>query len=107
MRELQFSDSFLFSEIIDKMNIQADLNKLFDDAKARKDSQEYLGGQLILMISKRWHLAQKEITHFIAELTEKTPEEVSKMKLSELKGLLKELFSNPEFADFFKSAVAE
>jgi hypothetical protein len=102
IRELLFEDTFLLSEIIDKMDLQADLNKLFDDAKKHPDAQAYLGGQLILSIVKRIHKAKDEITLFIANITDSSVEDIKKLKMSEIIAILKDLFKDEQFQDFFK-----
>ena len=102
IRELYFEDTFLLSEIIDKMDLQADLNKLFEDAKKHPDAQAYLGGQLILSILKRAHKAKDEITQFVANITEQSVEDIKKLKLSEIKDVLSALIKDDEFQNFFK-----
>jgi iron-sulfur cluster repair protein YtfE (RIC family) len=107
MRKLTFEDTFLMSEVLDKMNVDDDLNKLFDEAKKHPDAQAYLGGKLVLMVIKRWHKAKEEIVAFVSIITEKSVEEVKKMSLREIKEVLLELFRNEDFADFFNTAAEE
>ena len=104
IRELYFEDTFLLSEIIDKMDLQADLNKLFDDSKKQPDPQAYVGGQLIMLIVKRLHKVQDEVTLFLANITEQSVEDMQKLKLSEIKNVLMDLFKDEEFQAFFKRA---
>ena len=107
IREMNFEDVFLFSEIIDKMDVQADLNKMFDEAKKHPDAQAYLGGQLMLSIFKRMHKAKAEVTQFVANITEKSVEDIQKLKVSELKDVFMSLIKDEEFQAFFKRAKDE
>lgn len=102
IRELYFEDTFTLSEILEKMDLQSDLNKLFDEAKKRPDAQAYLGGQLILSILKRMHKAKDEITLFVASITEQSVEDIKKLKLSEIKDILLQVINDEEFQAFTK-----
>lgn len=104
IREMNFDDVFLFSEIVDKMDIQTDLNKMFDEAKKHPDAQAYLGGQMILSIFKRMHKAKAEVTQFVANITEQSVEDTQKMKVGEIKNVFIELVKDEEFQAFFKRA---
>jgi hypothetical protein len=102
IRELYFDDIFALSEILDKTDLQSDLNKLFDEAKKQPDAQAYLGGQLILSVLKRMHKAKDEITQFVANITEQSVEDIKKMKLTEIKDILLQLVKDEEFQAFTK-----
>lgn len=102
MRSLTISDAFTFSEIIDKMGIDADLNALID--KGQTNGQEWMGGQIALLILKKIHKAKDEVLGFLASLDECSVEEISAKKVIYLKDLLSGLTKDPQFADFFKSA---
>lgn len=103
MRKLNIEDAFTFSEIIDKMGAEADLNKIFDEGK--KKGAEYAGGQIFLIIAKKMHLAKPELIGFIASVSEKSEEEVKKMSFKELKKVVMDIIELEGFADFFKSAL--
>lgn len=103
-RELYLEDTFVLSEIIDKMDLQADLNKLFEEAKTHPDAQAYVGGQLIMSIAKRLHRAKDEVVQFLANITEQSVEDIKKLKLSEIKSIFTELAKDEEFQAFFKRA---
>lgn len=107
MRKLTFDDTFLLSEVLDKLNIDTDLNKLFDEAQKQPDKAAFLGGQLVLTVVKRWHFAKDEIIALIASLTEKTKEETKALSLKEIKKVLLELFKSEDFKDFFNLAAEE
>lgn len=106
MRKLTLEDAFTLSEILDKMEIQLDLNKMLDDARNKgKDAQAYFGGQAMLMVIKSAHKAKKELCEWMASLSGKTVEEVKSMSIKEMKVFFKELFSTEDIGDFFEQAV--
>jgi len=107
MRKLTFEDTFLLSEVMDKLNIDTDLNTLFDAAQKQPDKAAFLGGQLVLVIVKRWHKAKDEILNFVSSLTEKSLEETKSMSIKEIKNVLMELFQSEDFKDFFNTAAEE
>jgi hypothetical protein len=107
MRELKLKDIYRLSAIIDKMQVKTDLNKLMDDAKKQPDAQAYIGGQMIMILVSRLHMAQKEVSSFLADLTDKTVEELENLSIKEVSDLFKELFSKNDMSGFFNSAVAE
>lgn len=108
MRKLTLEDAFTLSEVLDKMNIQADLNRLFDEAKKKgSDAQSYLGGQMALLVVKSAYKAKKELYEWISSLSGRTVEEVKSMSLKETTQFMKELFTSEDIGDFFKQAVTE
>ena len=110
MRELNFEDTFAFSEILDKLDLQEDINALFDQATRKgttEEQQAYLGGQFILKIAKRWHMAKDEILRFVASITSKSVEEAKQMKFIEIKGIFTELFKSEDIRAFISSAQNE
>jgi hypothetical protein len=107
MRELKLKDIYKLSAIIDKMQVKADLNKLMDDAKKQPDAQAYIGGQMVMIIVSRLHMAQKEVSSFLADLTGKTVEQLEDLSIKEVAELFKELFGKNDMSGFFNSAVAE
>ena len=103
MRELGFEDSFAFSEIIDKLDLNEDINALFDEAQKHPDKASFLGGQFVLKIARRWHLAKDEILRFVASVVEKTPEETGKMKFKEIAEVIKAVITSEDIQAFISS----
>lgn len=102
MREFTFDDGFALSEILDKMNIDIDMNAMGDALRqGDKQAQAYMGGQLMLTLVKKLHLARPEIVAFVASMTGDNKEEVKKYKLSKIKEFFIELFKQEGLADFF------
>ena len=105
MRALNIEDAFTFSEIIDKMGIETDLNKIMDEGK--KNGQEWVGGQMVLLILKKMHKAKKELIWLLASVAELDETELSKKPVMFLKDLFGQITQDPQFADFFQSADNE
>lgn len=105
MRKLNIKDAFAFSEIMDKMGIDTDLNKVIDEGK--KKGPEWLGGQIFLLLFKKMHLAEEEMIGFIASVSEKSVEDVNALDIKGLKDLFIELANNEGLASFFKSALPQ
>lgn len=102
MREFTFDDGFALSEILDKMNIDIDMNAMGDALRqGDKQAQAYMGGQLMLTLVKKLHLARPEIVAFVASMTGDNKDEVKKYKLSKIKEFFIELFKQEGLADFF------
>ena len=102
MREFTFDDGFALSEILDKMNINIDMNAMGDAVKqGNKEAQAYFGGQLMLTLVKRLHLARAEIVAFVASMTGDTKEEVKKYSIAKIKEFFIELFKHEGLGDFF------
>ena len=107
MRELKLKDIYRLSHIIDKMQIKVDLNKLMDEGKKTPNIQEYVGGQMALIIVSKLHLAQKEVSEFLSGLTEMKPDDIDNLSIPEAMKLFKELFNRNDMSGFFNSAVAD
>lgn len=102
MRSLTIDDAFAFSAIIDKMGIDTDLNSLID--KGQEKGQDWMGGQIALLMITKIHRAKDEVLDFLAQVNETTVDELKQKKIVYLKELFSNLTKDPQFADFFKSA---
>ena len=105
MRALNIKDSFRFSEIVDKMGVDADINDLMD--KGKEKGQAWVGGQLVLLIFKKMYRAEKELINLLASVAEIEPKELEGKPIIYLKELFKQITQDPQFADFFQSAGNE
>ncbi len=101
MREFTLEDGFLLSEILDKTDLQIDLNELADSAKD-KELQAFVGGQLILTIIKKLHLAQNEVIKLMANMSGESVEDVKKWNAKKIKEFFTELFAQEGIKDFFE-----
>lgn len=106
MKPFELQDTFLLSRILEDLDIELDLNDFLDKIKNEKDAAK-VGGQFFYLLFKKWNKGKKSIPEFIAAMSEKSVEEVNKMKLPELKEFFVELFKQEGIQDFFKSASEE
>lgn len=103
MRKLTVEDSFAFSEILDKMGVQDDINTLMDKARAMdKGGQEWLGGQLVLLLIKKIYKAKEEVLSLLASLFEKDVNEVRKLEIKELGKMISDIVKDQDFGSFFQ-----
>jgi hypothetical protein len=110
MRKIELEDAFTFSEIVDKMGIATDLERLIEEIKnapAGSMSQEKAGVKIVVILFSKMHKAKKEMIAFAASMLGKKPEETAKMTFTELKQVFTDLVGSEEFAPFFKSAADE
>lgn len=105
MRKLNIDDVFSFSEILDLMDLQTDLNEVMADAMKQDNPQAYMGGQMMLMVMKNLHKAKEPIKQFIADVSGKDLKQVNEMKFTELKDILVDVFTDEDIADFFNSLL--
>lgn len=116
VKDFDLDDIFLFSEIMDKMDLNIESEKLArkiqatklenkDDAKAiGKEVVVAMGGDFILQLVRNMYKAQAQLKRFIANMTGMTPEEVSKMNLNKIKEFFKLLVESEGFDDFLEQA---
>ncbi len=118
IKEFDLEDVFTMSEIIDKMGIEADIEKLTksintnevktgeDVAKLGKEVVLTLGVDLITKIIKNLHRARVEVKKLVSDLTGMTDDEVSKMNLKQLKEFFISLLKADGVKDFLSQAGA-
>ncbi|MBE6068848.1 MAG: hypothetical protein E7211_14295 [Clostridium lundense] len=107
MRGFELQDTFKLSEILDKMDVQADLNAILDKSKSKeyknqREAQAFVGGQIGLILIKKLYKAEKQIIEFVSSFTGESVETVKKYKPKEIKKFIEELISNEDFTDFFQ-----
>lgn len=110
MRDLITTDLFKMSKILKKMNIKNEIKGLFTDVTGKKEEEKKeigqdVGIQLAFIVMENMYLAEKEITDFLADMTGKTKDEISKQKPVETIKMFEELFSQEDFKVFFSQAV--
>ena len=114
IKPFDLEDVFTMSEIIDKMGLDADVRNVIsqvnvsklenaDDAKAL--GKEVAVGIAIDLISKfirNLHKAKNEVKKLIGDMSGKSPDEVSKLSMKDMKEFFSELIGDGEFIDFLK-----
>ena len=116
IKDFDLGDVFLFSEILDKMDIELDTKKLSrsvttsklegkDDAKALgKEVALSMGGDLAIKVLRNFYKADKQVMQFVANMTGLQVEAVKKMNMRKVKEFFKELIEHEGFGDFLSQA---
>ena len=114
IKPFDLEDVFTMSEIIDKMGLDADVRNVIsqvnvsklenaDDAKALgKEVGLGIGIDLISKFIRNLHKAKNEVKKLIGDMSGKSPEEVSKLPMKDMKEFFSELIGDGEFIDFLK-----
>ena len=114
IKPFDLEDVFTMSEIIDKMGLDADVRNVIsqvnvsklenaDDAKALgKEVGLVIGIDLISKFIRNLHKAKNEVKKLIGDMSGKSPEEVSKLSMKDMKEFFSELIGDGEFIDFLK-----
>jgi DNA phosphorothioation-dependent restriction protein DptG len=115
-KEFDLNDVFTISEIIDKMGLEADVDKITKTIQKskleNKKDATTLGKEIIVgigidMVTKlirNLFKAQKEVKKLISSLTGLNEEEVSKMGIKQIKEFFTELFQSDGIEDFLSQA---
>lgn len=116
VKEFGLDEVFLMSEIIDKMDIDVQTDRIVkktrvlevenmkDVTKLGKDMVVALGIDIVYGFIKKLHKAKNEVKELIENMTDLSKEEVSKMNLSQMKEFFTELIGTEGFSDFLKQA---
>lgn len=100
MRKLNIDDSFALSEILDKLDIDDELDKISENGK--KLGLEWTVAKLMYVLAKKMYKAKPEVINLLAATNDKDPEELRKLPIAELAKMLKELIDDPEFSRLFQ-----
>jgi len=106
MRSLIVDDMYLISEIMDKMDFE--LPDFKQDrkivSKNELDSiQQKYGTKIVLTFFKKLYKARKEVNQLIANMMEKSVEDVKKMNILEIKDVIMEIMNSKDIKSFFTS----
>ena len=104
MRVLQNQDMYLLSQIADKMDIKfPDLPATAGKSKKEVDDiRNDYGVKCITLVFRNVYKAQNEINQLIANVSEKSVEEVKTMSLGETIRSFSEILKQEGVLDFFK-----
>jgi len=92
MRKLNIDDTFLISEILDKMDFE------FPTQKKGEDQSSY-GSKVFSFLLKRIHRAKNEVKELVASVSGK---DVNTLGIKEIGQTLKEIAENEGFVNFLK-----
>lgn len=116
VKEFDLDSVFMISEIIDKMGLEADVEKITKQIKTsklenKKDATTLgkevavgLGIDLVTKILRNFFKAKKEVKQLVSYLTGLTEKEVGAMNLKQLKEFFTELVEHEGFTDFLSQA---
>lgn len=107
MRDIGLEDVFAWSEIIDKLKLTDKIAKIQEDSVGKKDPTSYAGVQFMALIFVNIYKVKKEVISWLAGITNKSKEEVSKMSFKEMKGYITIFMQNEEFTELFSSLVSK
>lgn len=114
IKPFDLEDVFTMSEIIDRMGLDADVRNVIsqvnvsklenaDDAKALgKEVAVGIGIDLISKFIRNLYKAKNEVKKLIGDMSGKSPDEVSKLSMKDMKEFFAELVGDGEFIDFLK-----
>ena len=115
-KDFDLDDVFLISEIIDKMGLEADIEKITSQIKTSKLKNKTdltalgkevavgLGVDIITKMVRSLFKAKKEVKQLITNLTGLEEKEVSKMGIKQIKEFFTELFAHEGVEDFLQQA---
>lgn len=116
IKEFDLNDVFIISEIIDKMGLEADIEKITKTVKTskfeNKEDAASLGKEIVVglgidMVTKmlrNFYKAQKEVKKLITSLTGLEDKEVGKMGIKQIKEFFAELFKMDGIENFLSQA---
>lgn len=115
-KDFDLDDVFTISEIIDKMGLEADIDKITKQVKTakienKKDATTVgkevavgLGIDLVTKMIRNLHKAKSEVKQLISNLTGLDSQAVGKMGLRQIKDFFSELVQHEGFTDFLSQA---
>lgn len=115
-KKFDLDDVFLISEIIDKMGLEADIEKITKTIQTSKVENKKnaaalgkevavgIGIDLVTKILRNFFKAKEEVKQLVSNLTGLDIKDVSKMGIKEIKLFFIELTKSEGFGDFLSQA---
>lgn len=111
IRKLKFSDIFPMSKIIKKIGIKeimrqatASVDKNGSTAGTTADKQMEAGIAMLAVVLENIHLAEEEVTEFLANLVGLEPKAFADLPFDQLASIYDQLRKMPGLADFLQRA---
>lgn len=116
VKSFDLDDVFLLSEIIDKMELEVETDKIIKNTKtaklenmkdAKKLGKEVfisLGIDLVTKFVRKFYKAKNEVKQLISNFTGLELDAVSKMNIKQIKEFFNELIEHEDFGDFLEQA---
>ena len=105
MRKINLYDSFRVSKIIEKTKLTKEYLNVRTNSTGK--TAEEVGIEFMALLVERWHLAADEIVEFLANLFEKSKEEIEKADLDEITNMINEIKEVPQIKKFFSQLKGE
>ncbi len=110
MRKLKTSDLFTITKIVKKMNLKDEIKSLTKDLtglseKEKKIAAQSLQANLIMLLIENISNAEHEIYKLLADLYDKEVSQIADQSPMTTINMIKEIFSEENFGDFFSLAL--
>ena len=101
LRKLEFDDMFLLSEIVDKMELELDVEEL---TPKEGETATEVGFRVLIpllkQVARKLHAARDEVKQLVANLSGKSIEEIGKLSPRELIQAVQSIMSQEGVLDF-------
>ena len=106
LRPLGIEDVFALSEILDKLQIVDNIADIQQKAVGKEDAASYAGVQIMALVLSKMYRVKDLMFAWLADLTNQTVQDVSKLSLKELKELFTQISKSDGITELFTSLVS-
>lgn len=106
LRPLGIDDVFALSEILDKLQIVDNIADIQQKAVGKEDAASYAGVQIMALVLSKMYKVKDLMFAWLADLTNQTVQDVSKLSLKELKELFTQISKSDDITELFTSLVS-
>lgn len=106
LRPLGIEDVFALSEILDKLQIVDNIADIQQKAVGKEDAASYAGVQIMALVLSKMYKVKDLMFAWLADLTNQTVQDVSKLSLKELKELFTQISKSDGITELFTSLVS-
>lgn len=106
LRPLGIDDVFALSEILDKLQIVDNIADIQQKAVGKEDAASYAGVQIMALVLSKMYRVKDLMFAWLADLTNQTVQDVSKLSLKELKELFTQISKSDDITELFTSLVS-
>ncbi|MBP1992549.1 hypothetical protein [Paenibacillus eucommiae] len=107
IRKLKMKDVFPMSRIIKKIGIKEIMKQATKNLTGKEgtaEAQKQVGTEMFAVILENLHLAETEVTAFLADLVGMKPEQFAELEFDQLASVYDQLKQLPGIASFLKQA---
>lgn len=106
LRPLGIEDVFALSEILDKLQIVDNIADIQQKAVGKEDAASYAGVQIMALVLSKMYRVKDLMFAWLADLTNQTVQDISKLSLKELKELFTQISKSDGITELFTSLVS-